>query len=291
MKAMPFYVKGKTTKAQWLSMLKSLSSSPDVILSGDRSIIVCSSINANQFKNEDQNEVLSTLDGIIKTEETIMGLDNLTPLDAPRVHKIMFVQHANPDLYMYAYWQRTAYSDEGVQYLLSVKNLKAEAWGPWHEIGHTYQQRWKWDALTEVTNNIYSLKVERDFGVKPNKLTSKKAWPLVDAFLALDDATRNFNTPTLSVFMRLAMFHQLYMAFGENFYIKQHKAYRLEKPVLNTDEAKMRWFMLNACKSSGKNLKAFFQKWGFKVNPAIYAELDALKLPSPETDLTLLRDI
>jgi hypothetical protein len=82
----------------------------------------------------------------------------------------------------------------------------------------------------------------------------------------------------------------LYLAFGESFYINQHKAYRMEKPTLADDTAKMRWFMLNACKTSGKNLGGFFKKWGLKVPQTVYDEITALNLPAPATDLTLLTD-
>jgi hypothetical protein len=63
----------------------------------------------------------------------------------------------------------------------------------------------------------------------------------------------------------------------------------LKKPSLPTQTTKMRWLMLNDCKMRGKNLGDFFKKWGFKVDASVYAEINALNLPAPATDLTALK--
>jgi hypothetical protein len=288
MQSAPFFVKGQTTHDQWLTMLATFNTAPDVQLLSDRAIVVTSLAKAIAYQNEDQQTLLTTIDNTFGYEEQIMGLDNATALDAPRTNRLVLTQHDDPAQYMYATSYRAAFKESNINEILTVDGFKT-SWGAWHEIGHTYQQNWKWTALGEVTNNIYSLKVQRTYGIA-SRLKTSNIWSKAVTFLAQPDATRDFNVSTSDVFVRLCMFQQLYLAFGDAFYIGQHKAYRFEKPTLADDTAKMRWFMLNACKTSGKDLGGFFKKWGLKVPQTVYDEITALNLPAPATDLTLLQD-
>ena len=79
------------------------------------------------------------------------------------------------------------------------------------------------------------------------------------------------------------MFHQLWLAYGDNFFQQLHKLTREEKPVFKDDAARMRYFMLKACQISGHDLTAFFKKWGLQAD-SVYAEIAALHLSPPTTD-------
>jgi hypothetical protein len=57
----------------------------------------------------------------------------------------------------------------------------------------------------------------------------------------------------------------------------------------------MRWFMVNASRSAGRNLSGFFKTWGLKLStPALtdaaYAEIEGLGLPAPTQDISVLKD-
>ena len=47
--------------------------------------------------------------------------------------------------------------------LCNLSQLKADSWGPSHEVGHSNQTRpgLKWTGMTEVTNNIHSMYMQR----------------------------------------------------------------------------------------------------------------------------------
>ena len=109
------------------------------------------------------------------------------------------------------------------------------------------------------------------------------------AYLAGSDDNKNFNADSVDVFFRLYMFHQLWLAYGDNFYQQLHKITRVEKPELNTDAEKMKYFMLKACIISGKDLTGFFKKWGLQAD-TVYAEIAALRLSAPTTDPSTLTD-
>ena len=287
----PFYVQGKTTHTDWLTALDSLATAPDVQLVSARTIMVASRANALAYKNENQDEVLRIADRVINIEDSISGLDGSTAADKVNVHKYLMTETDNSDYYMVATWYRTAYYQNTLAAILTVSGLGTNGWGPWHELGHMHQQgAWTWGGLGEVTVNIYSLAVERKFGITPSRLKRDNVWPKLDTYFALADAERDFNSTKADVWMRLAMFHQLWMAFGDGFYHQLHKQTRAERPSLSTDALKMRYFMLKACNISGKNLASFFRKWGFKVDESVYTEIAALNLPAPATDPSTLRE-
>ena len=94
---------------------------------------------------------------------------------------------------------------------------------------------------------------------------------------------------SVDVFVRLGMFQQLWRAYGDNFFQQLHRKTREEKPTLDTDAKKMRYFMLKACEVSGNDLTGFFKKWGLQAD-TVYAEIAALRLSAPTTDPSTLTD-
>lgn len=132
---------------------------------------------------------------------------------------------------------------------------------------------------------------ERYFGVTPSRMNRDGKWTSVDNYFSIAQANRNFNgTVANANDTRLGMFYQLWLKYGDAFYITLHKQTRTENPSLANDAAKMRYFMLKACTISGNDLSDFFKKWGLPVTQSVYNEITALALPAPAVDLTTLRD-
>ena len=125
--------------------------------------------------------------------------------------------------------------------------------------------------------------------MSPRRLARDKVWSKISSHLASTDANKNFNARSVDVFVRLGMFHQLWLAYGDNFFQQLHRQAREEKLPLSNDAAKMRYFMLKACTISGKDLTGFFKKWGLQAD-AVYADIAALNLPVPTTDPSTLTD-
>ncbi|MDR6785528.1 hypothetical protein ABIE26_004238 [Pedobacter africanus] len=287
-KKVPYYVAGVTTKNQWKDMLSKLNTVPDVILQGERCMIVADRASAIRYQDEDQEVLLSKISRVIKIEDDFSGLNSAADLDKPNVHqRYLLTQHEDKAYYMFAYNYRTAYIGTAISAILKPADV---TWGPWHELGHLHQQVWTWGAIGEVTVNIFSRAVQRELTPAENRLVSDKIWEQVPAYLALPDAQRNFNNDVASVWVRLCMFEQLGLAFGDDFYPKLLSKTRVDKPVVGTDDQKMNYFMKSACVVSGKDLSIFFKKWGLNVNSAVYAEMAALSLPQPVQDISLLKD-
>lgn len=290
----PYYQLGKTTQDDWVKMVDNIKNVPDVQLVGTKTIITFSMSNAKNYKNENQEALIKKADRIIAIEDSISGLTGSDPTDQPNIYKYLMAESDDPDYYMAATYYRTWYRNpDAVTAILKGDNL---TWGPWHELGHMHQQgSWTWSEVMEVTVNIYSIAVEKAFGQSPTRLTSQGEWNNAATYLARPDAERDFNGSNASVWIRLCMFQQLKLAFGENFYHELHRQGRRETNRPSTTDEKMRWFMLKSCSISGKSLTDFFKKWGMKLSnqsatDAVYAEIAALSLPAPSQDLTLLKD-
>ena len=132
---------------------------------------------------------------------------------------------------------------------------------------------------------------ERALKVTPNRLQQDKTWSrAVQPYLRLPAAQKNFNADAVDVWMRLYMFHQLWLAFGDHFFQQLHRQTREELPDLPTQAAQMRYFMVKACKISGQDLTGFFQTWGLRPQASVWTEIKALQLPPPAKDLSTLND-
>lgn len=292
-KPIPFFQSGKTTAAEWSAMLDSIKDVPDVQLVGKKTMITHSYSNAIKYQTDDRQALVDLADRVIILEDSISGLFGADPLDQPNVHRYLLTESDHPDYYMAATWYRTWYrTTDAVSAILSANNL---TWGPWHELGHMHQQgSWTWSELTEVTVNIYSLAVQKALGLS-SRLKADNTWGETQKYLAKPDSEKNFNASSVSVWVKLCLFQQLKLAFGEPFYHQLHRAARREMNRPTTTDGKIKWFLLQSSKISGKDLSGFFKKWGLQLSTptltdAAYSELAALKLPVPDTDITNLTD-
>lgn len=288
----PVYIKNQTTSTDWASQLATYTTSPDVVLIGTRVYQVYSRARALDTQSQDNNYVLSKADQTMDVEDSFSGIDGSAPQHQANIHQRILMTESDGTGWMAATHYRTRYVTAAASAAFTSTLGGVDGWGPWHELGHMHQQQaWKWSTLGEVTVNIYSLAVERAMGVTPSRLKRDNRWPAVSTYLANTSPTKDFNgSITNGEWIRLYMFHQLWLAYGDNFYKQLHKETRVELPVVSTDAEKMRYFMLKACTVSGKNLTNFFRKWGFLVNESVYTEIAALGLPQPTVEPSTLNE-
>ncbi|SEQ91519.1 M60 family metallopeptidase [Pedobacter rhizosphaerae] len=296
----PYFKLGVTTNSDWINQLQTYTT-PDVVLEGSNCFIVVSRTKAIQYQTEDQSAILNKITQVIALEDDLNGLDNSLPVHAKNVHTYLLAQHEDPAYYFFAYDYRTAYITSDVNAILTLGGVGTNGWGLWHELGHQHQMMWRWGTLGEVTVNLYSLHVQRTLTPSINRLVNDGVWTKAFTYLGKTAGTKDYNgstsyaNPLTDLFVRLCMFQQLTLAYGDNFYRTLAKDMRVENPTFANDDAKMRWFMLKACNISGKNLSNFFQKWGLNLSTAaataqIYSDMAALGLSAPTTDPSTLQD-
>ncbi len=157
----------------------------------------------------------------------------------------------------------------------------ANSWGFWHEIGHSYQTLdYMWDKLNEVTTNIPGLYLTDYYGLnyRPQDVSAAKT------FLALPDDKRIFDGDNR--YYKIAMFGQLNLAFGKNFYPNLSQYYRVlaasgdARPA--TSDEKEQMFMIAASKVAQRNLISFWKRWGMPITAATEKAINDLNLPTLE---------
>lgn len=287
-KPVAYYKAGVTTKEQWKGMLTEYNDSPDAILRGGKITIVLSRTKALDNVSQDQEQLLANANRTWDYEDEFSGLDGSSAKHKRNVHGHLMTESDDDTYYMAAYNYGTFYNRTTAISTL-FKPADINTWGPWHEMGHHHQQNaYKWTGLTEVTVNLYSLYMERKMGT-PSRLKSEGVWPRIKTYMQKDQTSRNFDDD-LGLFDKLAMFQQLTMAYGDNFYIRLHKETREELPIGTTDYAKKRYFMMKACTISGNDLTDFFKSWGMVGVDAVYPEIATLKLSKPTVNPATLSE-
>jgi hypothetical protein len=293
----PYYKIGVTTQADWKKQLAT-SKALDVVMEGSNCYVVVEKAKAVEYQNEDQTAALNKIKQIIDLEDDLNGLDGSNALHTKSIYKYLLTQHEDDRFFMFANDYRTAYYGGNVKYILQNSLLDGENLLVCHELGHQHQQKWTWDAITEVSVNVFGLYIKRKLtGV--DWLAAGGSWPSAFDYLAKPAGTKDYNgsksyaNPITYDHLRLHMFDQLRLAFGDNFFRDIARKTREEAPILVNDDAKMSYFMLSACKRTGKDLSVFFQKWGFNLSTSaatlqVYADIAALGYPAPIQDPSTL---
>jgi hypothetical protein len=289
--AIPVYELGETTHEEWLQKLSTMSYT-DAIYISNRTMVVARKETALKYKDHSQDEMLNILDSVSNIEDYISGLDGSSDLHMPNIHKLLISETDDKRVFMAASRFRIMFHNSSENRVMDPVEAATEAWGLWHEMGHMRQMvSWSWDEVDEVTVNIYSIAAKR--GLKATKiwLEGHETWDILIDYFQVPLEERNYNTSKMLTGKgRLAMFHQLWMAYGDEFYIKVHQLAREEKVRIPNRDDKMAYFMLISSKACGYNLNDFFIQWGFKLPQEDFDALDALSLPEPEIDLLILRE-
>ncbi|WP_181182458.1 M60 family metallopeptidase [Sphingobacterium lumbrici] len=286
LKPAPFFQGGKTTNDIWRKMLVEFDQVPDVVMYKDKIMIVMNRDRAYDKVKENQNGMLDVMNRIWNYEEEISGLDDSSPKHIKNVHNHLMTEYDGDDYYMAATNYGTIYrKTDAAQLIASATEISG--WGTWHELGHHHQQNaYLWNGMMEVTVNIYSLYTEKKLGLTP-RYKKDNAWDNIDTYMNKNLADRDFDKDNVD---KLAMFHQLTLAYGDNFYKTLHKQTREELPNNHTDLLKKRYFMLKACTISGHDLTDFFKEWGMVGVESVYPEMAALGLPKPTINPATLRE-
>ncbi len=277
----PYFQLNKTTVAEWEQMLVEYPDSYAVELKSDRALITVTYADAKKFLGgKDPAVLLKKYDEAIRISDDFSGLSvkNTAPNKLDK-HYIHFVE-VDMSAWMFATSYRTGYSHAAVQYLLDVDSFTKEAWGVWHEQGHVRQMnRWNWSGLAEVTNNLFTLQIQTKFG-NQSALETSDIYSKVATYL--NQPTRDYNAET-DPLLKVAMFWQLKLAYGESFYPELHKIYRdmgdSGISYYATDAQKIEMFITVSSRVAKQNLIPFYEKWGLIVTPETRQKVEALGLP------------
>ncbi|MET8625068.1 M60 family metallopeptidase [Kitasatospora sp. NPDC004669] len=279
----PYHVLGRTPAEQWKAQLDQAAKDvPVAQLVADHVVLTVHLDSARRNGTQNPDDLLRMYEHILATEDTISGLDGKDPRDR-RSPLRYFVSEGKARINPNAYYDRVCYPSDEIDEVLNTTTLK-ESWGMWHELGHMHQQSsWTWEAVTEVTVNIYSLAVQRDAG-QPTRLGKDGTPDAVRTYLAGPASGRAYDAKDADPFVQLAMFEQLRLAFGDGFYPELHKLTRRAETAADPEQ----YLVLNASRVSGRDLTGFFTAWGVPVTTRTRADVAALGLPAPERNPSTL---
>lgn len=235
-------------------------------------------------------DLIDIYDRVVYLQMEHMGLEKYNRMFNNRMYfSVIYTS------YMYAAAYHTGYH-EGTLTLLSdpvalVNGARDNIWGPAHEVGHINQTRpgLKWVGTTEVTNNIHSMYVQREFG-KPTRLQEEsmaneggftnryeKAMNLYfrsgrpHCYMTTDS-----EKDLVDVFCKLVPFWQLQLYVSDaqgnkDFYKDLYEMVR-EEPDMKSEAGHQLEFVVRASKAAKLNLIDFFERWGFLTEVDVKVE-------------------
>lgn len=232
-------------------------------------------------------ELIDAYDRLVYLEMEFMGLEKYDRMFSNRMYFSVIYKS-----YMYAAGYHTGYNDNTLHELCNVDLLKTTSiWGPAHEVGHINQTRpgLKWVGTTEVTNNIHSMYVQREFGNSTRLQTEsmsgeggftnryEKAMNLYfrsgrPHCYMITEAEKDL----VDVFCKLVPFWQLQLYVADargnkDFYKDLYEIIREEEDKRTEAEHQLE-FVVRTCKAAKLNLLDFFEKWGFLTEVNVTVE-------------------
>ncbi|ENA1755766.1 hypothetical protein ABF220_003102 [Yersinia ruckeri] len=288
-KPMPRFILGENTAEDWQAQLVKFGDAPFAELVGKRMILTMP-IDDMRQQATDPEGVLTLWDRIVELAEEQFGLGN----DRSFPHRTTPFQYqfvSKPDNtagYMSAsdYWLGSNAS--GIAEVINTQKLQNNGWGPWHELGHHYQiPAWTFDNDVETTVNLTSLYVQRALN-GTSRLEVDSRWDAINEFLNKKGHVYEDG----DVFVRLGMFWQLDLAFGQDFYQRLGDRYRTLPPAEwpKDNEQKKQLFIQETSRVSGFNLSQFFQAWGMKPSKETREQLRTMNLQVLEVPIWRNKD-
>jgi len=219
----------------------------------------------------DVQRLLATYDSLVCHEQEFAGLRKYK-----RWIKNRLYIHPTDKVMLYSSPYHIGFQDKQLPELLNPDLIKTtHCWGPAHELGHTLQVRpaMLWTAMTEVTNNIQSMEIQRMWG-NPSKLHTDSR--MTNGFADIYEQAMHMAfvekrpfTYLTDWFDQLVPFWQLRLYVmdvcqKEDFYKDLHESSRLMNG--RTDLTNGQWqleFVYNSCTAANMDLRPFFRQWGW----------------------------
>lgn len=265
------FVLNQNTNEEWNALLSGAAARHFDILGEHAQMVM--PVNALQRNVKEPSRLLEDYDRMVRLERELMGLYKY---NIPIKNRMFF--HSIEDSYMYATWYRTAYNENTLDEILDVEKFESgeSLWGPAHEVGHMHQivPGLKWLGMTEVTNNIFAMYVQRSFGVDSRliyeKIDEQTEYNRYEkAFTNMIAGEKVYNLED-DVFCKLVPFWQLHLYATEiagcpDFYKDIHEMARNLSGLSGETlyGACQLNFIEESCRILGEDMTAFFEAWGF----------------------------
>lgn len=278
----PLFILGLTTLDEWKTMSQQVTSSGQILLFDGRTRYYASNNKAKASLNTNIQQTMR--ENLMNTihYDVLNGMDGSTSLHQPN-------RGLNLALYNASGWSAGGGGQIAIGFGSNIPTQSS--WGIWHEFGHQNQMGWSWSGLEETTVNIYSIAACRatqgEVDVKnchENLAGNGFEWDqqAVGTFLKsgqvwdLDNDTNLFHQ--LMMFAQLeTSWPDLYPALGKAY--REINDYNQGSGKVNSKQEKVDFFVVNASKYSGHDLRKFFTRWGVDFSTDASNQIADMKLP------------
>lgn len=264
----PDFVLGKTTDAEWKTMIEN-TTVPFFELRGKRIIFTLPTAGLAKYPLTNPTALMQTWDDQILhaywdwygLSETATDARDLSPMLAWRiVHDIQPSAGAQHSGYPVVAMATENYFQQAV----TLNGIIGQNWGTYHELGHNMQMNntWNFDGNTEVSNNIFSLKVTKYNGFKHSNYKR-----MMTAALAYINATgTKVYATTPSEDAKLGMYIQLMERYGFGFITYLTTEARHARFTSNSNQDKIDFFYERLSEFTATDMEPYLTKWGIIVS-------------------------
>ena len=260
-----YYDSQKHRPSDWTRLLNAATDSYFDVL-GEYAHLTFPTEDFKTYAANNGPDLIAAYDDLVRLEQEFIGLMkyNRHPVNRAYFHVVY-------TSYMYATSYRTCYHVSTSNTILKVSALKSEPWGPAHELGHINQTRpgFKWLGMTEVSNNVYSLYVQTQWG-NPSRLEAEEMGRFNNRYekAYYNSFVNHMPHPGEDdVFCKLVSLWQLQLYLADacgytDFYKDFHEQIRInpDKPTAGEQQLE---FVKTVCEVAEKDLTDFFIKWGY----------------------------
>ncbi|WP_163834950.1 M60 family metallopeptidase [Spartinivicinus ruber] len=277
----PYFKLGEHSNAQWNSEIKHYPAPWGEIHSGNM-IVLLSKQQLQQI--EDVEAYAKAWQQLTNNTYQLMGLGK----DKPEPHKTPSLPNRfHSDLTISAGWMHAGYPIMAPLEAKLEKYSNVLGWGPFHELGHNYQQRdWMLPGTMEVTVNLFSLYQQDQFG-QPSRLAAQKTY---DKVLKKLNEGKGWND-IKDLFERLAFYHQFALAYGWDFYTELYsqtrELYHQRGYAKTKGQSAADYLLIMGSKIAKEDLRRYFEKWQITVSDEAKQQVAHMELPMPAIPLWL----
>lgn len=259
----------------------------------------------------DGMSLAQSFDSIAYLEQDFIGLNKFkNEKGESRMNKTrLCVMALKTDGLMFATDYYTGYALGTISDICDVKSLLSKGiWGPAHELGHVNQLRpgFRWGGytvegdLTEVSNNVYSLYVQRHFG-NISRLEEQDDYHIAFNSFFVNKLNYGLGTQYINVFSRLVPMWQLQLYFANalgysDFYKDLHEAIRNDDYSMwtNASQAQVKYcmnrFVEHASDVAKADLTQFFNDWGFNLSQSTIDAIHEKGYKQPQHEFRYITD-
>jgi len=260
-----YYDTRKHTATEWNTLLSNATDQYFDVM-GEYAHLTFETAAFRAYTGSQGPQLIEAYDDLVRLEQEFMGL---MKYNRPAVNRAYF--HVMYASYMYSTSYRTAYVSGTQETILKPATFRATPWGPSHEMGHTLQTRpgFKWQGMTEVTNNVHSLYVQTQWG-NPSRIESENMGRYNNRYEKAyhnSFVKKTAHPAEADVFCKLVSLWQLQLYFANakgyaDLYKDLFELIRTSPDKSNAGEQQLH-FVRMMCALTRSDLTDFFRQWGY----------------------------